>query len=191
MYTKLVYLLSLCFLLLGCNLLNTSSLTQPKQPVRIGLKLAPAALEETISVQQHLTIERAGQTDELDTALEIEPQKLALVGMVLGQRVMTIQYDGKTLQTWRHPMMPKQLRGEDVLEDLQLTLWPTPAIRHALPSGWRIEEQGYQRTLLLNDTPIITINYSTHRRWMGKIVLTNLRYHYRLIIHSVTTTSQL
>jgi hypothetical protein len=37
-------------------------------------------------------------------------------------------------------MVPAQLQAEDVLENLQLTLWPVDAIRQALPSGWRIEE---------------------------------------------------
>ena len=99
------------------------------QPARLGLKLAPAALGASISLQQHLTVEREGRIDELDAALEVDAQRLDLVGLALGQRVLALHYDGDSLQSWRHPMVPEQLRGEDVLEDLQLTLWPIDVIR--------------------------------------------------------------
>ena len=73
------------------------------------------------------------------------------------------------------------------MEDLQLALWPAEAIRQALPSGWRIEEQGWRRTLSLGDQPVMVIDYSGEPRWIGKIDLTNLRYHYRLTIESVSS----
>ena len=154
---------------------------------RIGLKLSPAALGASVNLQQHLTVERSGRIDELDAALEIDSERIDLVGLALGQRVLALHYDGKSLQTWRHPMLPEQLRGEDVLEDLQLTLWPVEQIRLALPSDWRIEENGLQRQLLANDVPVMVIQYSAQPRWSGTIELTNLRYHYRLTIRSVPT----
>jgi L-ascorbate metabolism protein UlaG (beta-lactamase superfamily) len=73
-----------------------------------------------------------------------------------------------------------------VLEDVQLTLWPVDAIRQALPAGWRIEEDGMRRVLFAGDTPVTVINYSSQPRWSGKVELTNLRYHYRLTIESVS-----
>jgi hypothetical protein len=155
------------------------------RPARLGLKLAPAALGASISVQQHLTVEREGRTDDLDVALEVDGAQVNVVGLAFGQRVLTLNYDGRTLQSWRHPMLPSQLRAEDVLEDLQLTLWPIDAIQKALPLGWRIEENSLRRTLLLDDTPVMLIDYSGEPRWSGRILLANLRYHYRLTIESV------
>ncbi len=156
----------------------------PPPAARLGLKLAPAALGASISVQQHLRVERNGRSDELDVALEVEPQKLELVGLALGQRVLSLSYDGKALTSWRHAMLPSQVRAEDVLEDMQLTLWPVAAVRAALPAGWQVEEQGLRRTLSLNGEPIMVINYSGTPRWSGKLVLDNLRYKYRLTIES-------
>jgi hypothetical protein len=155
-------------------------------PGRLGLKLSPAALGESISLQQHLTVERNGRVDELDTALEVDSERLDLVGLAFGQRVLTLHYDGEILTTWRHPMFPVVVQGEDVLEDLQLILWPVSDIRQSLPAGWRIEEQGLRRTLLARETPVAVIDYSGERRWSGKVELSNLRYHYRLIIQSVS-----
>ncbi len=104
----------------------------PAQPARLGLKLAPATLGTSLSLQQHLRIERQGRVDELDAALEIDAERLDMVGLALGQRILALHFDGRSLESWRHPLVPEQLRGEDVLEDLQLTLWPIEVIRESL-----------------------------------------------------------
>jgi hypothetical protein len=159
----------------------------PPQSARLDFKLAPAALGATIAVQQHLKVERDGRIDELDAALEVDADHLELVGLALGQRVLTLNYDGKELTSWRHVMLPAQVRADDVLEDLQLALWPVAAIARALPAGWRIEDNGLRRTLSLGDTPVTVIDYSGMPRWSGTVTLENVRYHYRLTIQSVAS----
>jgi Protein of unknown function (DUF3261) len=179
---RLVVLGLFALVLCGCA-------TPAAQPARLGLKLAPSALGTSISLQQHLRVEREGRVDELDAALEVDPQRIDLVGLALGQRVLALHYDGQTLKSWRHPMLPLQLRDEDVLEDVQLTFWPVEAIQQALPVGWHIEENGLRRTLSLDDKPVMIIVYSGEPHWSGKIELSNLRYHYRLTIESVSNDS--
>ena len=159
----------------------------PSPPARLGLRLAPATLGTSLSLQQHLMVERQGRVDELDAALEVNAERLDMVGLALGQRILALHYDGRSLQSWRHPLVPEQLRGEDVLEDLQLTLWPIEVIEKALPAGWSIAESGRRRTLRLLDQPVMVIDYSGEPRWSGKIELTNLRYQYRLTIQSVSS----
>jgi hypothetical protein len=159
----------------------------PAQPARLGLRLAPATLGVSLSLQQHLTVERQGRIDDLDAALEVDTDRLNLVGLAFGQRLFALSYDGQTLQSWRHPLVPDQLRGEDVLEDLQLTLWPIEVIAGALPSDWNIDENGRKRILRLRGEPVMIIEYSAEPRWRGKIELVNLRYQYRLAIESVST----
>lgn len=177
-------------LLSACSM---TPLTPPTPPeplaasARLHLQLAPASLGTSLSLQQHLTVERAGRTDDIDTVLEIEPDHLDLVGLAFGQRVMSLHYDGKELKTWRHFMLPKEVQGEDVLQDVQLTLWPVAAIRAALPAGWELEENDMQRTLLLNHEVVTQIDYPDRKAWGGKVILTNLRYHYKLTIQSVVT----
>ena len=167
--------------LLGCS-------AAPAPPARLGLRLAPATLGASLSLQQHLNIERQGRIDTLDAALEVDAERLDLVGLALGQRMLALHFDGRSLQSWRHPLVPEQLRGEDVLEDLQLTLWPIDVIESALPSGWSISESGRRRVLRRLDEPIMVIEYSGEPRWNGRIELTNLRYQYRLTIQSVSST---
>ena len=168
----------LAFLLAGCA-------TQKPAPLaRLGLTLAPSALGEAISLQQHLTVERGGRIDELDAAIEVDASHVEMVGLAFGQRVLSVDYDGKTLKTWRHVMLPAQVRGEDVLEDIQLALWPVEAVAASLPAGWRIEEAGMLRRLYLGQELVTTVAYSATPRWSGTIKMDNLRYKYRLTIQS-------
>jgi hypothetical protein len=155
-------------------------------PARLGLRLAPAALGESISVQQHLTVQRPGGTNDLDAALEVDADKVSLVGLALGMRVLSLEFDGKELTEWRHPMLPKQVRAADVLEDVQLTVWPAAEIARVLPAGWTIEEHGLRRTLRREGVVVATIDYSGTSRWKGKAVLDNVRYKYRLTIESAS-----
>jgi hypothetical protein len=157
------------------------------QPARLRLQLAPATLGASISLQQRLTVERDGCINEFEAALEIDSERIDLVALTLDQRVLSLHYDGRSLRSWRHPALPAELRTEDVLEDLQLTLWPADALRQVLPAGWRIEENGTRRILLAEELPVVEIQYSGEPRWNGKIVVDNLRYRYRLTIQSVFT----
>lgn len=179
MHTRLIKRLAALATVLALSACATA--TKPPQ-ARLGLKLAPAALGTSISVQQHLKVERDGRTDDLDVALQVEPEAVDVVGLAFGQRVLTLHYDGKQLTSWRHLMLPSQVRAEDVLEDIQLTLWPAEAIAAALPPGWKVEDRGRTRTLSLSGEPIVHIVYSGEPRWSGTVVLDNLRYHYKLTI---------
>jgi hypothetical protein len=165
-------------------MLLTACVTAPPA-VRIGLQLSPADLGEEIAVQQHLTIERNGKTDQLDAALEVDANQLQLVGLAFGQRVLTLQYDGKKMTSWRHFMLPQQVRVEDILEDMQLTLWPIQAIRDALPPGWTVQDDGLRRSIMLDNKLICTIQYSGMPRWSGTVKLENFRYHYTIMIQSL------
>jgi len=179
--TTRIAALAAALVLAGCA-------STPRQPeARLGLKLAPAALGTSISVQQHLKVERDGRTDDLDVALQVEPDAVDVVGLAFGQRVLTLHYDGKELSSWRHLMLPSQVRAEDVLEDIQLTLWPADAVAAALPPGWQVTEQDKVRTLTLAGEPIMRIVYSGTPRWSGTVVLDNLRYHYKLTIQFAAT----
>ena len=175
---------------LGFYVLALAGCASDARPARLRLQLAPATLGATISLQQHLLVESDGRAQELDAALEIDPERIDLVVLALNTRVLSLHYDGRSLESWRHPALPSELRPEDVLEDLQLTLWPVEALRRALPSEWRIEEHSARRVVLAGGRPVTEIDYSGDSRWSGKIVVNNLRYRYRLTIQSVLGSSQ-
>lgn len=166
-------------------LLLGACIAPASKPAGMGLKLPPAALGESISLQQRLDVAGQGHSGQLDVALEVDAARLVLVGLALGQRVLSLHYDGKTLNSWRHPMWPAQLGDQDVLENLQLTLWPVNVIRQALPAGWSIEESGLRRTILRNGLPVMVIDYSALPPWSGKVEVVNLQFDYRITIQSV------
>lgn len=177
-----------CVLALPLFLLGGCASAPASAPApRLGLRLPPAALKETLSLQQLLHVEREDRSDDLQVALEVDAEHLTMVGMVFGQRVLTLNFDGKKLESWRHVMMPPQVRSEDILEDIQLTYWPAEAIRQVLPPGWQIEDEGLQRRLLLDGAQVMLIRYSKLPRWSGKVELSNARYGYRLTIQSAQT----
>ena len=174
--------ISLCLLLAACA--SKPEVAVPA-PAPLQLQLSPASFAATVSLQQHLTVLRDGATHELDAALEIDPAQVSLVAIALGQRVLTVQYDGKTLQSWRHLMLPAEVQAQNVLQDVQLSFWPLAAVSAALPAGWRITEENNQRTLYQHDVVVSTIRYSATPRWLGRVELNNQRYGYRLSIDSV------
>jgi Protein of unknown function (DUF3261) len=167
---------------LGLAIIVVGACGPPPQPARLGLRLLPAALGASLNLQQHLTVEQGGHVVDLDIALEVDEHEVNIIGLVLGRRVLTLHYDGQTIDMWRDPMVPPQLRGEDVLEDIQLTLWPVESIREVLPNGWRIEENGRHRILFLNGEVVTLIYYNGEPRWSGEVVLRNVRYQYKLTI---------
>src|SRR5262245_10370347 len=83
------------------------------QPTRLELRVEPPAAGASISLQQHLTVERNGSVDEVDAVLEVDSRRLDLVGLALGQRVLTLHYDGQKISAWRHPLFPPEVRDED------------------------------------------------------------------------------
>src|ERR1051326_7769428 len=157
--------------------LSSCAPAQVPAPRTPGLLLSPRSLGTSINVQQHLTVSiNDAAPQEFDAALEIDSERLNLVGLALGQRVLAIDYDGQNLRSWKHEFVPPQLRAEDVLQDIQITFWPADVIAAALPSGWRIEDSDLHRTLLAGRTPVTIIEYSSRHRWSGRVELTNLRY---------------
>jgi hypothetical protein len=174
--------------LLAAAVLSGCVTWPPPQPIVLGLRLAPADLRAVFSVQQHLKVERGGRTDELDAALEGDDQRLDLVGLAFGQRVLSIHYDGVKLTEWRHAMLPAQVRADAVLQDLQLTLWPLASLSAALPAGWTVTDEDLLRTLRFEGAVVATVRYSGMPRWSGTVVLDNLRYRYRLTITSAEST---
>lgn len=167
--------------LLACLL--TACVTVPAAP-RWTLALPPASFGQTLSLQQRVTVERAGRSDTLDAVLDITPEQLTLVGLALGQRVLTLGYDGSKFNETRHPMLPDNVRGADILSDIELALWPAEAIRAALPAGWSLADDTTERVLSQHGRIVASIRYTANPRWQGRIELNNQQYGYRLTILS-------
>lgn len=171
-------------------LLAQGACTKSAMPTGLGLHLAPATLGESVSLQQHLRVEKIGCdgdgcVHDFDAALEIDGERLDLVVLALGQRVIGIHDDGTKVTVWRHGMLPKEVQPQFILDDIYLMLWPADVLRGALPKGWSIEDHGFCRRVLRGGTVMVEMTYEDTLRWRGRVTLSHLRYGYRLIVDSV------
>lgn len=147
--------------------------------------LSPATLGRTLHAVQLLTAEHDGQSWTLQVALEVTPNELRLAGLnPLGQRVITLRWDGATLAEERDARLPEQVQGERILSDLQLIYWPRAALAATLPGGWTIEEQAGERIVRQNQQAYARIRCDDADPWQGHCVFEQQRYGYRLTIDS-------
>jgi hypothetical protein len=101
--------------------------------------------------------------------------------MALGQRVLTLRWDGRELAVQRHPMLPAAVDPARVLRDIALVFAPLPALRAALPDGWTLDEANGQRTLRQAGAPRLTVRYLDGR---ARVEIDNHAERYRLRIES-------
>ncbi|WP_454831023.1 DUF3261 domain-containing protein [Pseudoxanthomonas wuyuanensis] len=169
-------------LLLACLLLAACAHQRPQAPLQSlpPLRLAPAALGQTISVQQRLHFSFAEQQRELDALLEVDAHEVRLLVLALGQSGVRLSWDGHQLQQQRAAWLPPAVRGERVLDDLQFVRWPVEAIRAALPEGWQLQQSPGVRKLLHDGTVWLVATELSPQR----VRLENLAEGYRLEIES-------
>lgn len=149
------------------------------------LRLPPAALGKSLSLQQRLHFTFGTQQRDLDALLEADPDEVRLLVQAMGQSGVRLSWDGKELREQRAPWLPPAVRGERVLDDLQFVLWPADAIRAALPSGWTLEERDGERSLQHQGHVWLR---SSGNAANSNATLENLAEGYRLQIESASGT---
>ncbi|WP_047257671.1 DUF3261 domain-containing protein [Chromobacterium subtsugae] len=181
---RLRRLLPLCLALLaGCQ---SAPAPQPRLPA---IALSPASLGLSLSLAQRLSAAPLDPRDgkpspALDVQLEIDGDRLQLAGLALGQRILRLSWDGKTLQSQRSPLLPASVDEARIVRDIQLAYWPLPALRAALPEGWTLEQRGATRVLSQQGEEAVRIDSQADPAWTGHSELINRREGYRLSIDS-------
>lgn len=154
--------------------------------------LPPAAFGAEVAGMQRLTLSRlraAGTGSEpgdrltLDAAVEVDAAGLRVAGVLLGQRILLLAWDGRELREQREQVVPQALSGRAILRDLQLVYWPAAAIRAALPRGWQLQEQATRRQLLHGATVVFESERGDTAP-LGKASLWNHVGQYRIDIES-------
>jgi hypothetical protein len=154
------------------------------------LQLPPAAFGSEISLNQRLSVSALPGTTvnmQLDAQLEIDPARVQLAGFALGQRILTLSWDGEAMTSQRHPLLPAEIDEKRILRDIQLVYWPAAAIQAALPPGWTITDAPDRRALLFNTQTMVEIIYQAGPRRAGQAEFLNKAEHYRLMIESKET----
>ncbi|QBK05255.1 DUF3261 domain-containing protein [Hylemonella gracilis] len=187
-------------LLTGCALLRPApdegsglSTDRPAQTVDGTaplLRLPPASLGRSLALEQRIRIEARDENGaplrrQIETLLEADPHALRIVLLYMGQTAAVLEWDGRRLKETRSSWWPATLRGERILSELQLALWPAEAVRTALaefPDGvWTLDADETGRTLRQDGEAVVQIRYQDG---IGLVELQHLRDGYRLTIRS-------
>ncbi|BCL77383.1 hypothetical protein JHS3_31190 [Jeongeupia sp. HS-3] len=164
-------LLSAC-LLAGCATLLSGGL-----PL---LQLPPAAFGGERVLEQRLTMRWPGETRTLDVVASIDDERVSLVGLALGVRLFSLDYDGKLLRSSENVKMA--LPAERMLNDFLIVHAPLDALRAALPNGWHVNDSARRRVMQRDGKDAIIVDYSGDDRLQGRAQLANLPLHYQLTI---------
>ena len=121
----------------------------------------------------------------LRTVIETAPGKLDVVGVTAtGQRVFSAHYDGMTIDAQKSPFVPDKLDPARVLSDMQLALWPLPAVQAAFRErGLAVTEPfAGLRRLTRGDALLAEVHYATGDPWAGRLWFVNFEFDYSLTI---------
>ncbi len=125
----------------------------------------------------------------LRTAIETAPGKLDVVGVTAtGQRVFSAHYDGKTIDARKSPFVPDKLDPERVLADMQLALWPLPAVQAAFGErGLTVTEPfAGLRRMTRGGTLLAEVHYAGADPWSGRLWFVNFEFDYSLTVDTTT-----
>lgn len=145
------------------------------------LRLSPASLQGTLALQQQLHFRFGRVERDLDALLEADDTQVQLLVQAMGQTGFRVRWDGEHLDEQRAPWLPRQVRAQRVLDDLQFALWPTAAIAAVLPAAWTVTDDGEYRRLQHGGQEALRLQ----RHADGSLQLDNLREGYSLTIRSV------
>ena len=153
--------------------------------------LAPVAAISPRSASQVIHAAYGDRAVTLRTALEVDTGSLKLVGVTAtGQRVFTASWDGKTVTAERGVFVPSQVEPERVLADMQLALWPLPALQTALGNSYEVVEPfpGVRR-LKHRGQLIAEIHYAGDDPWSGRLWFVSFEHGYSLTVDTTTATN--
>lgn len=141
----------------GCTLL-------PSSPPSTPALLPPASLGQSLQASQQLQAFFGQEQQQLLIALAVDEQQLRVTGLTPnGQRLLTIAYDGEHTQTEGDQWLPEELDPTLILTQLQLAYWPLATLQNHYSAPWSLSESEHQRQLLLDQIPVVTIDYLTHK----------------------------
>ena len=148
------------------------------------LKISPATFEAR-TVEQRSALVWRGEQRTLEMVLDIRAGTLTVIGLALGARLFSFDYDGKRIVETQP--LPSGLSAARIMNDLLLIYAPLEVLCAALPANWTVHENNGVRQVFLDEALNISIHYVEGSKWQGRTVLDNhaLRYQLTLDSHEV------
>ena len=148
--------------------------------------LPPGAAGVVLSLTQALIFSKGASHFESLAAVEVSKDSVALAGLSpLGNRMLSLRWDGKTLEQEHDASLPPDLPLKLILRDLQLAFWPQAAVQGALGRDWTLEDDGSTRLLKKSGQTVVKISYGGTDRWHSKARFEHLGLGYQLDINPV------
>ncbi|MGR6504006.1 DUF3261 domain-containing protein [Shewanella sp. Koi 1] len=160
-----------------------------------------AGVSSPQSFSQKVSIKVGDNTHELLTQLELEGERMTLVGLApLGQALFTLVYDGNTLSSEQSLLLGDEFKAEYLMAMMQLIYWPEQSIKSHLEGGELVTglcdaipcRQFYSQDTLIsrsdNQTQVIQIRYqqqSDDALWQAHINLTMPQAKFELEIQPI------
>ena len=149
--------------------------------------LAPDTLGASRDAQQILRAAFGEHEVVLRSVVHATPDQIEMVILTaLGQRAISVNWNGRDWKVETAPMVPTTLHPESLLSDLQLALWPLPALQAAYhAAGWEITEPGGGVRRLRHDGKLIAeVHYADADPWHGRYWISNFRFGYALAVEA-------
>jgi hypothetical protein len=150
--------------------------TENAVPIGQGITLQlppPEVFVQDIESTQRIVLSWQGKKYALEGQLKIAPQQLLLVLLdPLGRRMLTIHWDGKTIQEERADWLPSEVHSNTILAQIMLVHAPLPTLVQNVRGG-TLTENNKLRILSTAGHALITVQYQKDP-WSGTI---HLRHH--------------
>jgi hypothetical protein len=185
---RLAWLIGAALLLAACRSAppaHVPGAATPTGPDATHPALAAPDAVGTRSATQVIHAAYGARSIVLRTMVETGPGKLDVVGVTAtGQRVFTAHYDGRTIDAQKSPFVPDKLDPERVLADMQLALWPLPAVQAAFRErGLTVTEPfAGVRRMSRGDALLAEVHYAGGDPWSGRLWFVNFEFDYSLTI---------
>lgn len=180
MFRRVLWLVMLA--LAGCSWFSSPPVVKPWLPM-----LEPAELGRSVAALQKVSGSRDGSEYVLLFQLEVDPERLAMVGSTVGGNTLfSLEYSGGNLNTSVSPLVPAQVDPAWVLADLQLAFWPQAAIENGLAqSQFRLQYAPGSRELYFGRERLIRVEYSAGDPWSGPVLFKNYKFDYEYRIETL------
>lgn len=149
--------------------------------------LSPATLGAPRAALQLLHVAAGTQEFALQCVVQATPDALTVVGLgPLGERWFSLRHDGQHVDFKSAAQAPAALDGRRLLADLQLALWPLPALQQAVAgSAWQVSEPAAGTRRLRRDGRLVAeVHHAGTDPWRGRLWLSNFETGYTLTVES-------
>ena len=153
------------------------------RPVSL-LLLPPAEGAAAELLKQKITMIKGSAQQQFLAVLRFEPHQLKLVVLsAAGQRLLSLDYDGKVLRQENDGQI--ELPGREILAIMQFARWPEESIRahYNQQDGWIVESDPSQRILLTASGVVLKISYQPEA-----LSVENYLQGYRVVVNTLERT---